>query len=108
VYSERASTALNVQISFVQRRRIRLSCLYLPALNARVLSVFISPGSSSSGATPEGSPCLLFKENAERSMSLPYGDAEADRIISSPVKGAIRARYLVVEYMIVDIRVDLR
>lgn len=41
-------------------------------------------------------------------MSLPYGDAEADRIISSPVKGAIRARYLVVEYMIVDIRVDLR
>jgi hypothetical protein len=50
----------------------------------------------------------LFKEKAERSMSLPYGDAETDRVISSPVKGATRARNLVVEYMIEGIRVDLQ
>jgi hypothetical protein len=58
--------------------------------------------------TPEGSLCLLFKEKAERSMSLPYGDAETDRVISSPVKGATRARNLVVECMIEGIRVDLQ
>jgi len=97
-----------VQISFVQRRIIGHSCLHSPPLNGPVPSVVISPGSSSSGATPEGSLCLLFKEKAERSMSLPYGDAETDRVISSPVKGATRARNLVVEYMIEGIRVDLQ
>ncbi len=41
-------------------------------------------------------------------MSLLYEDAETDRVISSFVKGATRARNLVVEYIIEDIRVDLQ
>lgn len=41
-------------------------------------------------------------------MSLLYEDVETDRVISSFVKGATRARNLVVEYIIEDIRVDLQ
>lgn len=39
-------------------------------------------------------------------MSLPYGDAEANRVISSPVKGAVTARNFIVEYMMENYRVD--
>lgn len=79
--------------------RCLLKCVHIPDLNALVLSISMLPGSSS-GAITERSSCLLLKEKLERSMPFVFGAAVTDIVMSSPVKGAARAKFLDVKSMV--------